>query len=133
MDIEEVYNHSHTVPSEPEADPHGQLHQELDTAALELAYEKCLHQQHVVQEAERHRRLRVQLLLLEDHNDNLQAQIADDNDYVHRMEENQDALRVKFTRAETSLETTQAELRIKNREIETLKVAAAPRSHCECR
>ncbi|KAL8855636.1 MAG: hypothetical protein Q9178_007725 [Gyalolechia marmorata] len=98
-----------------------ELHQELDTAALELAYEKCLHQQHTIQEAERHRRLRVQLLLLEYHNDNLQAQIADDNDYVQRMEQNQDALRVRFTKAETSLETTQGELRIKNREIETLK------------
>lgn len=89
---------------------------------MDLAYEKCLHQQYAVQEDERFRRLRVQLILLENHNETLQAQIADEDGYVQKMEQSQDAFKAKIKKAETSLESTQVELRIKSREIETLKV-----------
>ncbi|KAL8779874.1 MAG: hypothetical protein Q9213_006744 [Squamulea squamosa] len=107
----------------------GHLHQALDACALDLAYEKCLHQQHSVQEAERFRRLRVQLILLEDRNDRLQAQIADNDDYVKKIEQSQDAFKAKVKKAETSLENTQGEVRIKSREIETLK-AELSSLHC---
>ncbi|KAL8772194.1 MAG: hypothetical protein Q9209_002629 [Squamulea sp. 1 TL-2023] len=97
------------------------LHQALNTCALDLAYEKCLHQQHCVQEAERFRRLRVQLILLEDRNDSLQAQIANSDDYAKNIEQSQYAFKAKVKNAEKSLESTQGEVRIKSREIETLK------------
>lgn len=89
---------------------------------MDLAYEKCLHQHYAAQEDERFRRLHVQLILLEYHNETLQAQIADDDGCVQKMEQSQDALNAKIKKAETSLESTQGELRIKSREIETLKV-----------
>ncbi|KAL8652308.1 MAG: hypothetical protein Q9226_004325 [Calogaya cf. arnoldii] len=98
-----------------------QIHQQLNTCALDLAYEKCLHQQNTVQEDERYRRLRVQLTLLENHNESLQAQIADGDNYVQKIEQSQDALKAKIKKAEMALESTQGELRIKSREIETLK------------
>ncbi|CAO1597356.1 hypothetical protein XANCAGTX0491_001169 [Xanthoria calcicola] len=98
-----------------------QIPQALDTCALDLAYEKCLHQQYAIQEDEKSRRLRVQLILLEHHNEILEAQIADDEGYVQKMERGQDALKAKIKRTETTLESRQGELRIKSREIETLK------------
>ncbi|KAI4261088.1 MAG: hypothetical protein L6R42_003709 [Xanthoria sp. 1 TBL-2021] len=97
------------------------IDQVLDTCALDLAYEKSLHQQYAVQEDERFRRLHVHLILLENHNETLQAQIADDDGCVQKMEQSQDALKAKIKKAETSLESTQGDLRIKSREIETLK------------
>ncbi|KAL8673993.1 MAG: hypothetical protein Q9168_001578 [Polycauliona sp. 1 TL-2023] len=98
-----------------------QIHQVLDTCALDLAYEKSLHQQYTIQEDERSRRLRVKLFLLECHNEDLQAQIVNDDDYVQEMERSQDALKARARKAEMSLEGTQGDLRIKSRELETLK------------
>lgn len=74
------------------------------------------------QENEGYRRLCVQLLLLESDNNNLQAQIAEDDDYIRRVESDQDALRERSRQTEASLENAQGEVRIKAREIETLKV-----------
>ncbi|KAL8993780.1 MAG: hypothetical protein Q9169_006085, partial [Polycauliona sp. 2 TL-2023] len=98
-----------------------QIQQVLSTCALELAYERSLHQQYAVQEDENLRRLRVKSLLLESHNEALQAQIAHDDAYVQEMERAQDALKARVHKAEMSLEGTQGDLRIKSREIETLK------------
>lgn len=105
----------------------------LDTCALDLAYEKCLHQQYAIQEEEKFRRLRVQLILLEHQNEVLQAQIADDEGYVQKMERGQDALKAKIKKTETGLESTQGELRIRSREIETLKVGGRLGQQQECR
>ena len=94
----------------------------LDTCTLDLAYERCLHQQYAIQENEKIRRLRVHLILLETHNEALQRQIANNDDYAQELEQSQDALKAKIKEAGISLEITQGDLRIKSREIETLKV-----------
>ncbi|KAL8886328.1 MAG: hypothetical protein Q9192_006502 [Flavoplaca navasiana] len=97
------------------------MHQVLDTCTLALAYERCLHQQYAIQEDEKIRRLRVQLVQLETHNEALQRQIANNDDYVQELEQSQDALKAKIKEAGISLESTQGDVRIKSREIETLK------------
>ncbi|KAL8930881.1 MAG: hypothetical protein Q9208_000422 [Pyrenodesmia sp. 3 TL-2023] len=98
-----------------------ELHQALDTCALELAYEKSLHEHDITHESEEYRRLRVQLLLLELDKDDLHAQIAEDDDYFRRAEVDQDALKERINQMEARLEKAQGELRMKAREIETLK------------
>ncbi|KAL8903567.1 MAG: hypothetical protein Q9207_003842 [Kuettlingeria erythrocarpa] len=98
-----------------------ELHQTLDTCALELAYEKSLHEHNIAQESEEHRRLRVQLLLLELDNNNLLEQIAEDDDYLHRAEADQNALKEECKRMEARLNRSRGELSVKTREIEALK------------
>ncbi|KAL8855658.1 MAG: hypothetical protein Q9198_010823, partial [Flavoplaca austrocitrina] len=97
------------------------MHQVLDTCTLDLAYERYLHQQYAIQEDEKIRRLRVHLILLEAHNEALQRQIANNDDYVQELEQSHDALKAKIKGTGISLELTQGDLRIKSREIETLK------------
>ncbi|KAI4191410.1 MAG: hypothetical protein LQ348_003521, partial [Seirophora lacunosa] len=97
------------------------LRQALNTCALDLAYEKCLHQSKLVQENEKKRKLRVQLLLFEGENNDLHAQIAEDNEFTRRIEYNHNALRARSTQTQASLDNVQGELRIRVREIETLK------------
>ncbi|KAL8733176.1 MAG: hypothetical protein Q9181_003689 [Wetmoreana brouardii] len=98
-----------------------ELHEALDTCALDSAYEKCLHQHETVQGDERFRRLRIQLLVLEDENDHLHTQVADADDYIQRLEHGQNYVRGCVQKLGASLESAQGELRIKSREIETLK------------
>ncbi|KAL8703277.1 MAG: hypothetical protein Q9201_003540 [Fulgogasparrea decipioides] len=98
-----------------------ELQEALDTCALDLAYEKCLHQHEILQEDERFRKLRIQLLILGDENDHLHTQAADTDDYIQRLEHGQNAVRGRVQKLEASLESAQGELRIKSREIETLK------------
>lgn len=78
-----------------------------------------------MQDDERTRRLRVQLLVLECENDDLRAQIAQDDDFVQKVESDQAALREQAKKIEACLETAQGENRIKAREIEILKVRGA--------
>ncbi|KAL8978138.1 MAG: hypothetical protein Q9205_006207 [Flavoplaca limonia] len=76
----------------------------------------------VYQEDEKIRRLRVHLVLLETHNEALQMQIANNDDYVQELKQSQDTLKAKIKEAGISFEIIQGDLRIKSREIETLKV-----------
>lgn len=81
-----------------------------------------MHEHNIAHESEDFRRLRVQLLLLEFDNDDLHAQIAEDDDYFRRAEVDQHALKERSKQLESRLENAQGELRVKAREIETLKV-----------
>ena len=98
------------------------MQQALESCALDLAYHKCLYQCELAQHDEQSRRLRVQLFIQESENDDLHAQIAEDDDYLHRVQSNLDVLREKVRRTEASIENAQGDIRIKAREIETLKV-----------
>ncbi|KAI4288525.1 MAG: hypothetical protein L6R35_002218 [Caloplaca aegaea] len=97
------------------------LHQALNTCALELAYEKCLHQCKLIQENEAFRKSRVQLLLLESENKNLHMQIAEDGEFIRETESNYSALRARIRQTQLALDRAQGVLRIKVRDIETLK------------
>ncbi|KAL8762506.1 MAG: hypothetical protein Q9184_001506 [Pyrenodesmia sp. 2 TL-2023] len=98
-----------------------ELQQALDTCALELAYEKSLHEHSILHKSEEYRRSRVHLLLLEIDNNDLHAQIAEDDDDFRRAEVDQDVLKERSKQMEARLESAQGELRVKGREIETLK------------
>lgn len=106
----------------PKTDMPRQLHQALETCALDLAYQKRLHEHDLVQGNEKYRRMRLQLLLLEDENDHLHAYIAKDDEYIQEVEDGRNAVTGRVKNLEASLESAQGELRIKGREIETLKV-----------
>ncbi|KAL8819118.1 MAG: hypothetical protein Q9223_002389 [Gallowayella weberi] len=88
---------------------------------LELAYEKCLREHYAVEDREKLRRLRVQLIILEKQNDDLRTHIMDDDECIRRIQQVSGALKTALNKTEAKLESEQGEIRIKSREIETLK------------
>ena len=98
------------------------MHETLEYSALELAYEKCLHQTNAIYDEERVRALRVQVYILEDENDQLQEQLALDQDRIDELEQLSDGRQGELNAAYDSLDVAQSDLRLKAREIETLKV-----------
>jgi peptidoglycan hydrolase CwlO-like protein len=101
---------------------HGQAQQTLHTQSLELAYEKTLRGFDLAVEEEKARRLRLGILLLEDENDDLHAQLAQDDDRIDHLEEDAQALQSQLDTMEGETERLRAELRMKSREVEKLKV-----------
>lgn len=93
-----------------------------DHHSLELAYEKSLRQTDVVYDEEKTRQLHLQILLLDDENDNLHDQLVLNGDRVDELERRCNGLKDSLDGAQNSLETAQSEMRLKSREIETLKV-----------
>lgn len=79
---------------------------------------------------EKVRQLRVQLLLLEDDNDDLHAQLAQDDDRIDDLQTHNEELQEALEACESKLESTQGDLRIKSREIETLKVRGNGGKRC---
>ena len=98
------------------------MHQTLESRRLELCYGKECRELEAICELERVRQLRVQLLLLEDDNDDLHAQLAQDDDRIDDLERRSRELQEALEACESKLESAQGDLRIKSREIETLKV-----------
>lgn len=98
------------------------MQQSFDHCALELAYEKTLHQTNAICSEERGRHLRMQILLLEDENDQLQEQLAQAEDRVDELQQLGDEREVQLNDAHDSLDSAQSNLRLKTREIETLTV-----------
>ena len=94
--------------------------------ALELAYEKSLQQTEAVYDEESARQLRKQILLLEDDNDNLHEQLASSDAHLDELQRVAEGLRSQLDVAHNSLESTHNDLRLKSREIETLKVEKDP-------
>lgn len=89
---------------------------------MELAYEKKSRQVEGIGEVERLRQLRLQTLLLEDDNDDLHAQLAQEDERIDEVEKNNQELQEDLGVCQSSLEGAQGDLRMKTREIETLKV-----------
>lgn len=90
--------------------------------ALELAYEKSLRQAGTIYDEERIRQLRLQLLLYGDENDQLHEQLAQGEDRIDEQKRTCRGLQEKLDVAKGSLETVHTDVRLKLREIETLKV-----------
>lgn len=61
-------------------------------------------------------------MLLEDDNDELEAQLAQDDDRIYDLEQHNQELQEDLDACERKLESAQGDLRIRSREIETLKV-----------
>lgn len=98
------------------------MQQTLESRRLELCYGKECRELEAICELEKARQLRVQILLLEDDNDNLHAQLAQDDDHIDDLERRNQELQEAFEACESKLESAQGDLRIRSREIETLKV-----------
>ncbi|KAL9611973.1 MAG: hypothetical protein Q9167_003413 [Letrouitia subvulpina] len=96
----------------------------LDTYRLELAYEKTLRQNELLYNLEDIRKLRVQIFLLENDNGDLRSQISTDGDRLDEQACSVKATQNQLDLTKASWEKAQGELRIKNRETETLKVGA---------
>lgn len=99
-----------------------QLQLALESRALELAYEKTCRQVEDVCDAERLRQLRIRTLLLEEDNDDLHTQLSQDDDRIDELERFNEQLQVDLEVCGGELESAQGDLRIKSREVETLKV-----------
>lgn len=100
-----------------------QLQLALESRAFELAYERTCRQVEAVCDTERLRQLRVYTLLLEQDNDELHAQFIHDEDRMDELGRFNKQLQEDLEVGGGKLESAQGDLRIRSREIETLKVS----------
>ena len=101
-----------------------QLQLTLESRAFELAYERTCHQLEAICDAEKLRQLRVRTLLLEEDKDDLHSQMSQYDDCIDELERFNERLQKDLDVYCGKLESAQGDLRIKSREIETLKVFA---------
>src|ERR1700753_62784 len=93
----------------------------IKSARLELAYERALREAERIYEEERVRALRVQLLLLEHENDELQEQAERDEDEQRNMEDTNEELRASLAEVEADLQQTQMDLKARIRDLDHLR------------
>jgi benzoyl-CoA reductase/2-hydroxyglutaryl-CoA dehydratase subunit BcrC/BadD/HgdB len=99
-----------------------QMKQELQSQKLELAYEKSTRGIDVTCEAEKLRQMRVKAMLCEDVNDDLQDQLAQDDTRFDELQNTQEELQNQLEVSTKDFERVRADLRLRDREIESLKV-----------
>ena len=92
-----------------------------DSRALESAYERSLQEFENVLRDEKARQLRLQMLLLRDENDDLSAQLATDDEHLEELVAYCKNIETQLEITGDGLQTAQSNMRIKMREIETLK------------
>lgn len=98
------------------------MQESVETCKLEIAYEKACRQVELACESENARRLRLQTLLLEDENDELHNQLAEGDERIDELERCVTDIQEDLEAAVGDSDAVQGELRVKNREIENLKV-----------
>lgn len=98
-----------------------ELKQSLHTRALEVAYERTFLETRSIYNEEEARRFRVQLLLLEDEKDDLHSQLAQSDQRVDLLENNEIRVQNQLTMAAKNLEKARLDLRANSRENELLK------------
>ncbi|KEF51573.1 uncharacterized protein A1O9_12490 [Exophiala aquamarina CBS 119918] len=98
-----------------------EIAQSMRTSQLELAYERALRQAERIYEEERVRAIRVQLLLLEDENDDLQEQALQYEDQYNHLEETNEELRDQVSVVESELQQTQMDLKARLRDLDHLR------------
>ena len=101
-----------------------QLQLALESRAFELAYERTCHQVELICDAERLRKLRVRVILLEEKRDDLNARIIQDDDCIDGLERSNEQFQKDLEVCTGNLDSTQGQLRLKSKETETLKVFA---------
>ena len=99
-----------------------QLQQTLESRALELAYERTCRQVEAVCEAERIRQLQVCIMLLEKDNDDLHTRLSQDEVRIDGLERCNEELQEGLEVCGGKIESARGDLRMKSREVETLKV-----------
>ncbi len=99
----------------------GEIAQTIKTAHLEQAYERTLREAERIYEEERVRALRVQLLLLEDENDEMQERIDQNDVELTKAEDDNDDLRQQISEVAEELQQAQTELKARKRDVEHYK------------
>lgn len=92
------------------------------TYSLELAYQETIRKSDFIIQDEAARRLRLQILLLEDENDELHEQLAIEDDRLDELEQDCAELQRQVEQAEVTSHRYEKELRMKARELSNLKV-----------
>ena len=95
-----------------------EIAQSLKTAQLEQTYQRALQQSERIYEEERARALRVQLLLLEDENDDLQERLAESEVRIEKLEDGRDHLQENLVQTEADLQRAQIDLKNRLRDID---------------
>jgi len=98
------------------------LQQALQTATFELNYERSSRIVENVAKDEDIRKLKFQILLLEDENDELHEQLTQEEDRADGLEHDVEDAAARSEELEVELQNVSNELRIKLRETDTLKV-----------
>ena len=94
----------------------------MTSAQLEDIYQRALQRSEIIYEEEKARVLRVQLLLLENENFDLQEQLAEVEDRSEKLEDNCEHIRQQLHEAESQVITLQNELKLRLREADNHKV-----------
>ena len=94
----------------------------METCALEIAYNQACGNVERVCESEKARYLRLQILLLENENNELYNQLAQADGRIDDLESFASGERLECETAMGQVDSVHMELRIQNREVETLKV-----------
>jgi predicted nucleic acid-binding Zn-ribbon protein len=90
--------------------------------SLELIYVQCARKNDLLFQEEDARQLRLRILLLEDENDDLHDQLAQEDDRIDLLEKEKEELQERVTEALRDLKLAQTEVRAKGRELDTIKV-----------
>lgn len=99
-----------------------QLRRALERSSLELAYEKASRRTESLFEQENARQLRLENLIVEDQNDGLRQELAQNNDRIKKMENVTEQLKAQLVDIGHFLQLAQGDLRAKAREADSLKV-----------
>lgn len=98
------------------------MHHTVNLASLEQNFERVLRESERIYEEERSRLLRVEVLLLQDENDNLQEQLADNDGQMEILESAYGETKEDLSEAEEQLQSLHNDLKIKTRDLESCKV-----------
>ena len=101
-----------------------QLQLAFESRAFELAYERTSRHVEAVCNAERLRQIRVRTLLLEEDNDELREKLFEEDHRVDGLHTFNKQVQENLEVCSRRLENAQGDLRIKSREVETLKAIA---------
>jgi len=104
-----------------------QLELALQTAAAELNYERSKHNVESIAKDEDIRKLRFQLLLLEDENDELHAQLGEEEAHADGSQLSLDETLGALEEVKAEKQRVVSELRMRARELDTIKVSTTSR------
>lgn len=89
---------------------------------LEMAYQEALQKADLIVKDEGARRLRLNNLLLQHENEDLQEELAMEGDRIDLLENDGDGLRAQVELAEEEARRYESELRVQTREVNNLRV-----------
>lgn len=98
----------------------------MKSQCLELAYQEALQNTELIVKDEASRRLRLQVLLLENEADELHLQLATGDERIDGLEEENEDLRARLDQAQEDVKRVETDLRLQTRELNNIKVLKIP-------